>query len=163
MLALLPFDERFGYLPPRFTVTDAKTDEAISIIFPNSPITNKPILLMLAASLVYHYDFLDKELHQHHRLRSTRLFTSSELRTQLRARITCGPQELDGPAASGVPIYVQQMTLTERVVRGLDTLKETITRQASNDSAHAHTHHTHTLSLSRSLSLPLFLFVHCAL
>lgn len=115
-LSLLPIiDERFGTLPPHFNKEALKTltVEFMTQVMPGYstfPIEFKPVLSYLLASVIYHEEFLRRELHPQHPLWNSRLYTSNVDICFLRANIIVGKFSCDstGMQATGVPPHVVQ-------------------------------------------------------
>ena len=106
-VAGLPSDSSdFALLPPHFAdPSDDVILKAIRSVFPT--LYNHDgvrfVLPFLLASLVYHFDFLDRTLALDHRLRLTPLFTSISLVDTLKPLVLCG---LESPVLTptGIPV-----------------------------------------------------------
>ena len=153
LVALLPIlSAEFGTLPPHFNehvIKNILTVEFWKQIVPGYeqlPVEFQPTLPYLLASIIFHEDFLRKELHGLHPIFSSRVFSANPELDVLRKSVLVGSNfcENTGMQASGVPAHVlheQKLQNLEKkledvkncVVNKLDDMKETIVQNVSGE------------------------------
>lgn len=125
----LPIDSAaFRTMPPHFVdESDEVVQSAIRLAFPkladqsNMP----PILAKCLASVIYHSDWLERNLPEESKLYTTLLWNSRPLLEELRNKILCGT-ESPVMAATGIPPHVSQFEMHERTISGLKEIHDTL-------------------------------------
>ena len=118
----LPIDSpEFASLPPHFKQgTESQLiKRALGMVFPNMPFHLTAIGEFAMASLVYHHEYLVKNLPPTHPLMNSVLFRTSHLYDELSPFVVCVEKETDAPIrATGIPAHVtilsqlKEMTLS---------------------------------------------------
>jgi hypothetical protein len=122
-VAGLPFNSHlFSVLPPHFLNTgDAAT--AVTTCFPHFPPNLARILEMSLASMVYHADFLHKNLPAKHPLFSTPLFADASLIPSLQPKVICRcPLPGDSITATGIPPHISMLTEIQECSKQIATV-----------------------------------------
>lgn len=106
-------DEKFAMLPPHFTNEGTRIASlAINVLFPNAPERLHGVLVLCAASLLYHEEFLRQTLPSTHPVFSSPLLSDKNLHSSLMAHIRVGHEDTDIMHATGIPPHVS-------ILRGL--------------------------------------------
>ena len=96
MLSGLPlFTAAFAFLPPHFSHTEISVSQALHVAFPqlNSNrhgVKMKKVCELCLASVIYHYEFLQKNLPETHILFENYLFRVPNLIETLQSLVICG-------------------------------------------------------------------------
>eukprot|EP00960_Hanusia_phi_P031789 749481-Hanusia_phi.AAC.23 len=120
-VAGLPLQQAdFALLPPHFTRRDDVLYSAIRTYFPNLPSTMDTVLEHLLASVVYHLDYLKKNLDPRHSLWFSSLFRNFSLLEDLKSRVVCCmPHQTNAMKVTGLPPHVYQYIYNEKVYKEL--------------------------------------------
>eukprot|EP00924_Labyrinthula_sp_SR-Ha-C_P014656 snap_masked-scaffold_74-processed-gene-0.44-mRNA-1 protein AED:0.01 eAED:0.01 QI:0/-1/0/1/-1/1/1/0/718 len=126
---------KFSTLPPRFTFADDQVERAKQLMFPSAPKQISLILEFCLASMVYHENFLRKELPENHLLFNTPIFQEKSLIQTLRKKVICGVSNSDGSGlqATGIPAHVDILTKLHHVGRVVDELVQRNERSRIED------------------------------
>lgn len=135
----LPLDsDMFAILPPHFndSVNNSLLIDTVHELYPVSK--RLPNTLSLCthglASIIYHAEFLKKDLPSNHILFSSKLFSESRFIDNLKPHIICGTKSIY-MTATGIPPHIcilrdikeilqNQMSITEEIVSEIDKLLE---------------------------------------
>jgi hypothetical protein len=108
----------FEVLPPHFKFRDYEESRFVSkwveLLFPicKKIRSFQLVCQFLLASILYHFEFLDENLHPSHILRSTAIFENIEMRTKLKSLVHLNSDEL---LPTGIPLYVSLLNTAERI------------------------------------------------
>jgi hypothetical protein len=130
---LPPGNISFGILPPFFIQENSLVHQAVTECFPSIPSNIKRIALFCMASIVYHKEFLRRELQEDHPLFFTPLFANTDRLEQLSDLVECRLQNENDPIiATGIPFNVSFLVTMSKVKHGLDKLVPAI-KEVLND------------------------------
>eukprot|EP00924_Labyrinthula_sp_SR-Ha-C_P014698 snap_masked-scaffold_85-processed-gene-0.23-mRNA-1 protein AED:0.28 eAED:0.28 QI:0/0/0/1/1/1/2/0/293 len=126
---------KFSTLPPRFEFADDQVERAKQLIFPSVPKQISLILEFCLASMVYHENFLRKELPENHLLFNTPIFQEKSLIQTLREKVICGVSNSDGSGlqATGILAHVDILTKLHHMGRVVDGLVQRNKRSRIED------------------------------
>eukprot|EP00924_Labyrinthula_sp_SR-Ha-C_P012242 maker-scaffold_10-snap-gene-1.13-mRNA-1 protein AED:0.20 eAED:0.20 QI:0/0/0/1/0.5/0.33/3/0/415 len=115
---------KFSTLPPGFKFDDNQVERAKQLMFPSTPKQISLTLEFCLASMVYHENFLRKELPENHLLFNTPIFQEKGLIQTLRKKVICGVSNSDGSGlqATGILAHVDILTKLHHVGRVVDEL-----------------------------------------
>jgi hypothetical protein len=139
----LPLNSDFAMLPPHFISPESCDDDsdddpvavAIATVFPRAPDSLYSVLRMCLASMVYHFDFLNRTLRYSHPLRCTTFFTGL-VGDRLKDRVKCcRPGPGTTMRATGIPAPVLFSGALDNVAQKVDEVKSAVDGRADDLAA----------------------------
>jgi integrase len=120
---LKPDTISFGILPPFFITEPPIVHEMLRSCFPSTPDRLNRVTLFCMASLIYHRNYLRRELPTDHPLFYTPLYADNNKLEMLSQLIECRLQEKDDPIVStGIPFTVSFLVAMNKLQDGLKSI-----------------------------------------
>jgi hypothetical protein len=117
----LPYgSSKFAILPPYFTATNERIEDAITSCFPTAPTSMRLICEYALATMCYHADFLRQTLPTCHPVFECALFRHDEILNQLRHLVVCRERRAgDRMHTTGIPPHVALVVEIDQLRDGI--------------------------------------------